>query len=294
MRKKFIEEHVNRARSNLSNNELKIANYFISNSDEVIHQTLEFIASNIGVSESSIFKFVKKIGFSGFQEFKIEVAKQTDKEVYPLLSSKPFKIESIRNQDSAFTIAEKVVKLNLYTLTNCMANINQIQLERILAIVAKASTLHFFGIGGSQAVALDSYHKFSRSAKRCNYIFDYHLQLGYISRLDIEDTVFIFSHSGSSTEMINLAKQVSKTSAKLIVLTGNSESELLKYCDESIIIITDESIFRTESLTARICYLTIMDTIYINLMYQDFEKNFSNVQTVRKNVSSAKHPDNQP
>ncbi|WP_145997773.1 MurR/RpiR family transcriptional regulator [Dolosicoccus paucivorans] len=288
MRKKFIEEHINQARSTLSQTEIKIANYFITNSDEVIHQTLEHIASNINVSESSIFKFVKKIGFRGFQEFKIEVAKQADKEVYPLLTMQPTKFEEIHNQDSAFTIAEKVVKSNLYTLTNCLANINKSQLERVLSMIDKASTLHFFGIGGSQVIALDSYHKFNRSAKRCNYIFDYHLQLGYISRLNEKDTVFIFSHSGSSKEMVNLAKQISQTSAKLIALTGNSESKLLEYCDESLIVITDESIFRTESLTARICYLTLMDALYINLMYQDFEKNFANVQNVRKNVNSSR------
>jgi DNA-binding MurR/RpiR family transcriptional regulator len=36
------------------------------------------------------------------------------------------------------------------------------------------------------------------------YIFDYHMQLSFVTKLTSEDCVFIFSHSGKTKESINL------------------------------------------------------------------------------------------
>ncbi len=81
--------------------------------------------------------------------------------------------------------------------------------------------------------------------------------------------LYFFSHSGQSVETLNFAQEVSKSQAKLIVLIGNPSSDLVRLSDESFTIYSEESKFRTESLSPRILYLTVMDIIYVNLMYPD-------------------------
>lgn len=75
---------------------------------------------------------------------------------------------------------------------------------------------------------------------------------------------------------------------KFIVLTGNSESELVKLSDEAIYILTEETIFRTESLTSRISYQTIMDILYMNLMFHDVSGNTDSMDRIRQNIGTAK------
>ena len=102
--------------------------------------------------------------------------------------------------------------------------------------------------------------------------FDYHMQLSFVTKLTSEDCVFIFSHSGKTKESINLARQV-KNQRKMITLTGNSGSELAGLSDEAIIVVTEEGLFRAESLASRISYLTVMDILYTNTMYHNFDQN---------------------
>ncbi|MEM5198862.1 MurR/RpiR family transcriptional regulator, partial [Enterococcus faecium] len=113
-------------------------------------------------------------------------------------------------------------------------------------------------------------------------------QLSFVTKLTSEDCVFIFSHSGKTKESINLARQVKKTNAKMITLTGNSGSELAGLSDEAIIVVTEEGLFRAESLASRISYLTVMDILYTNTMYHNFDQNADSLKKIRDNISTTK------
>ena len=65
---------------------------------------------------------------------------------------------------------------------------------------------------------------------------------------------------------------------------------MAQYCDEIIIVITDETFFKTESNTARISYLTIMDILYVNLMYTDLSSNFSSLKQLRTALNKTRDP----
>ena len=114
------------------------------------------------------------------------------------------------------------------------------------------------------------------------------MQLSFVTKLTSEDCVFIFSHSGKTKESINLARQVKKTNAKMITLTGNSGSELAGLSDEAIIVVTEEGLFRAESLASRISYLTVMDILYTNTMHHNFDQNADSLKKIRDNISTTK------
>ena len=107
------------------------------------------------------------------------------------------------------------------------------------------------------------------------------MQLSFVTKLTSEDCVFIFSHSGKTKESINLARQV-KNQRKMITLTGNSGSELAGLSDEAIIVVTEEGLFRAESLASRISYLTVMDILYTNTMYHNFDQNADSLKNPRQ------------
>lgn len=114
------------------------------------------------------------------------------------------------------------------------------------------------------------------------------MQLSFVTKLTSEDCVFIFSHSGQTKESVNLARQIKKTSAKIIVLTGNSGSELVTLANQAIIVLTEETLFRTESLASRISYLTVMDILYTNVMHHNYDQNIESIKKIRDNISTTK------
>src|SRR5699024_7540630 len=243
-----------------SETERQAVDYFLTIENDLTTKTIANLAEESSVSQATIFKIVKKLGFAGFQDFKISIAKQSNSaDIDPSLIA----YTDIKASDTAFEIANKVVSTNIQSLSTLRQSLNEEKLNHILALIYSSDTIHFFGTGGSSVVAFDSYQKFIRTPFHCDYIFDYHMQLMYATKFTEKDIVFIFSHSGQSIETIKLARRIAESPAKLIVMSGNPTSELIKLADETIITYTEESKFRSESLSSRILYLTLMDTIYI-------------------------------
>ncbi|MDN6159763.1 MAG: MurR/RpiR family transcriptional regulator [Staphylococcus equorum] len=278
---KIIKQHYR----TFSDTEKKVADYFLKIDNNAVTKTIANISEEINVSQATIFKFVKKIGFNGFQDFKISIAKNVSSSV---VDPSIIAYTDIDENDTSYQIASKVINANIASINNFMQSITEEKLDNILSMVYASEALHFFGIGGSSVIAFDSYQKFLRTKYNCDYIFDYHLQLMYTTKLTNKDIVFLFSHSGQSIETLNLAKEVANTPAKLVVLTGNSTSDLIKLADETIIAYSEESKFRTESLSARILYLSLMDIIYVNVMYHDDVDNYKSMDSIRSALSVSK------
>lgn len=278
---KIIKQHYDI----LSDTEKKVADYFLEIGNNAVAKTIANISDDISVSQATIFKFVKKLGFNGFQDFKISIAKNANSSV---IDPSIIGYTDINEGDTSYQIASKVINANIASINNFMQSITEEKLDNILSMIYISETIHFFGVGGSSVIAFDSYQKFLRTKYNCDYIFDYHLQLMYTTKLTDKDLVFLFSHSGQSIETLNLAREIAQTPASLVVLTGNSTSELINLANESIIAYSEESKFRTESLSARILYLSLMDIIYVNVMYHDNVDNYKSMDNIRSALSVSK------
>lgn len=288
MKNHYLDQRIRLKIGSLSETEKKIAEHFVRSDELLARKTLEELANEISVSQSSVYQFVKKIGYSGFQDFKIDLARNFNHQpTFHNLTSMTG-ADEITADDSNLDIAKKVLQSNIFSLTNAIHFLTEELLSNVLSLIYSAKTLHFFGLGGSSIVAFDSFHKFIRTNYRCNYISDYHMQLSFATKLTSDDCVFIFSHSGQTKEAVNLARQIKKTPAKIIALTGNSGSELVVFADQAIIVLTEETLFRTESLASRISYLTVMDILYTNVMYHNYDQNIESINKIRSNISTTK------
>lgn len=116
------------------------------------------------------------------------------------------------------------------------------------------------------------------------------MQLSYSTKLNEEDCVFLFSHSGQTLETRQIGRILKANNVKIITLTGNPNSELVELADVSFVIPSEEAIFRSESLTAKVLYLTLVDILFVNLMYKDEKKNKESLNKIREAISYTRSP----
>lgn len=282
--KRYLERIISSKKNSFTKSELYYADYFLSLGDLLLNKTISNLALETNSSTASIFKFIKKLGFKGYKDFQLNLASNQVKDSNSLLTA----ITNIDTDDEPEDIANKVVLFNIQSLHTLLEDINNIPLNEAIDEIKKSETLHFYGVGGSSSIAFDCYHKFLRTNKRVNYIQDLHIQLSFATKLNEDDLVFVFSHSGDSKEPIAVAKEVKKQGARLISLTGNPKSDLAKVSDVSIILPSLESTFRSESLTARISYLTIMDSLFVSIMYKNPDDNKESIKNIRNAISVTK------
>ena len=282
----YLEKLLRPYLTSFNDTEKIIADHFIKLGHDVVNKTLSNLADDTGLSEATIFKFVKKIGFDGFPNFKISVASnfQNIEERKNELTV----FSDISKEDSSYAIAQKLVYSNKLALDNLIGSLDEERINQALNLIYDSQTIHFFGQGASSVIALDSYHKFLRTRFLCNYISDYHMQLSYATKLGPNDCVFLFSHSGETNETIEVARILRNNQVNIIVLTGNHHTDLVKLSSISFVVDSEESAFQSETLTSRILYLTIIDILYVALMYHDEAKNKDSLEKIRKALAVTK------
>lgn len=285
MSQKLLNQIISDYAESFSDTEQKLADYFLTLGSELTTKTIAQLSNETGISQTSIFNFVKKLGFKGFQQFKIQIA--SNQSTQNTFSSLPYNSE-IRPNDSSEQVAHKIINSNMNSMNTLKNELSIAALDHTIETILDSERLHFFGSGGSSILALDAYHKFIRAPFPCNYIFDAHMQLSYSTKLNEKDCVFLFSHSGLSKETVALAKQLARQHAKIILFTANSDSLLNQYAYERFNIPTEESIFKNESLTSRNLYLTVIDIIYTNVMYKDEDYNQKSMDNIRDALADVK------
>ena len=69
--------HIKAHYDELSRAERKVADFLIDNPDDILPLYITELADRCGASEATIVRFAKKLGFDGYQQLKIAVAKES-------------------------------------------------------------------------------------------------------------------------------------------------------------------------------------------------------------------------
>lgn len=245
--------------SQFSDTEKKIANYILSNPTDIIHSSINGLADELGVADSTVFRFCKRIGFKGYQSMKIALAAEI---VTPMRDIH----ENVDENDTPQTIASKVFRSNMKTIEDTLMVLKEKQFQEAADALLAADNIEFFGSGGSGIVAMDAYHKFIRTGLRVHASTDSHIQLMTASQMTEKDCAVLISHSGSTKDILHVMKVLKNSRAKTIAITNFAKSPLSEKADISLYTVSEETDYRSEALSSRIAQLSIFDALYVSIM----------------------------
>ena len=264
--------------SDFSEKEKKIADYIINNPKNIIHSTINQVAEDLGVAEATVFRFCKRIGFKGYQAMKIALASEVVNEITDIH-------EKIQIDDDAKLISEKVFKSNVRTLEETLRVIDHETIEKAVTALLKADKIHFYGNGGSGAVAEDAHHKFLRTGTHTAAYSDSHLQIMSAALLTDKDVAVLISHSGSNTDMLEVLSVAKEAGATTIAITTLAKSPLSQGADITLYTVSEETEYRSEALSSRLAQLSIIDALYVNISVARKDTMQQSVQKIRNAIS---------
>ncbi|WP_215144776.1 MurR/RpiR family transcriptional regulator [Exiguobacterium qingdaonense] len=266
------------AYSTLSKKEQRIADYMLKQPEKIIHHTINQVADDLDVAESTVFRFCQRVGFKGYQALKIALASDV---VAPLQDIH----EDITETDTTLEIAEKIFSTNGKTIESTRQILEASSLEKAIELFLGARRIEFFGSGGSAVVALDAYHKFIRSGLQVSAVLESHMQLMSASQLTKEDVAVVISHSGASKETLDIAKLLKEKGVPMIAITNYAKSPLSKLADVSLYTVSQETAFRSEALSSRIAELSLVDALFTTVMMRRGEAARTSLQQMREAIS---------
>ena len=249
---------INSYYDNLSKSDQAISNYLIKNMDSAAHLSIQDFAKNVQVSTATISRFAKKIGFDSFQDLKLAIH-----------STEKFKSDNFFSElsprDSYKDILTKNFTSNTLSLNATLQLIDSNTLDEIMNVLLSAKTCGFFGVGGSNAVALIAYHKFLRMPLQTVYHQDFHYQQMVASKLTKNDCAFVISHTGKYKDTLKIVDILKNNQVPVIAITSFAHSALVKKSDLSLISIAEEISFRPEAVASTVSQISLLDAIF--LMY---------------------------
>lgn len=254
-------------KNQLTSMEKRIAEYVLEDPERIKNLNTYDVAKNCKVSQATIVRFAKKMGFSGFPEFKLTLSQDIGNRKAE--SHINIMHEELKPNDTFEIIGKKVANENIRAVNNTYEITDFNELEKAVQAINKARKIMLAGVGFSGIVAKDFYFKLMELGKVASFENDSHMQLSYISTMNENDILFVISHSGKTLELFNLVKVAKNRGIKIITLTNVANNPIRELGDIKLGTVEMKSDFRATALSPRISQLTVIDMIYVKLMLEN-------------------------
>lgn len=259
--------------------EARVVDTITGRSDLSLNTALRQVAEDSGVSDAMVVKIAKKLGFNGFRDFReaLVVYRQTD--VASLHSE-------ISPDDSSADIIRKVFQTSMQALQETMSILDVVAFDRAADLLHGARQRDFYGVGGSAQIARDVAHKFLRIGLRASVQDDPHMMLMSASLLGPDDVAVAFSHSGTTSNVIEAARLARKQGARVIAVTNYATAPLSELADIALCSTAQGSPLLGENAAARIAQLNIMDAIFVAVAQRDLDRSEAQLARTRQAVET--------
>ncbi|MDF2614890.1 MAG: MurR/RpiR family transcriptional regulator [Clostridia bacterium] len=238
--------------------EKKVANFILDQPKKVLYMSITDLADECKVGDTSVFRFCKTLKLKGYQDFRVALAQSLTSDAGGVSTL----AEEILEQDTLEDVARKVLMTNINALEQTYQLINKKDLEAAVEWFAQAKRILFFGVGASLVTALEARNKFIRITSNVECITDSHIQAMSASLMTPDDVAFVISYSGSTKDIIDIAKIAKNTGAKVICMTRFVKSPLTSYSDLTLLCGANEGPLQGGSLSAKLAQLYLLDVIY--------------------------------
>ena len=259
-----------------------VANYILDHPDTVSLLSITDLAGKCNTSETTVMRLLKKLDYSSYQIFRINLAKE--------FSNSPAEsiIEEILGDDDIGSIKKKVIGHTITAINDLDYYLKDDVIEKALDFIMSSKRLLFYGVGASASIAADAMHKFAKIGLNvCSYP-DPHFMNIICSHASSDDVLIAVSHTGESLEVLNTVSIAQKKGAKIIGLTSFSNSTLAQKSDIFLSSSTNDKKYHSEAMASRIVQLAIIDILYLCAFMRNEAEYFDALSESRDAVGISK------
>ncbi len=275
------EQKIKNVYNILSPSEKKVADFVLSNGYSISTMSLNKLSIEIRLSEPTIIRFVKKIGFTGYSEFKMNLMKEWGKESVSEKGERNVLVDlHIDKNEKLEDIPQKMIGITIKALEDTLKLINFKKYREAIELISNANIIDVYGVGNSGSIASDIMNKLIRIGLNCRSYPDNHVQQIYASHLTEKDVAIAISHSGNTIDTVNVLKIAKESGAKTIALTNFRAAAISKYADIIFYTGDTETTFYSETMVSRISQLAIVDMLYMGILLNNFDSSIKRLEKV--------------
>ncbi len=224
MKLEFTDSAIQNIRNNLDgvfSAERRVAEFILKNPEQVVALNVSDIAEQSGVSDATVIRLCKHLGYTGFYQMKLQLAHELGRN------------QLLRGRGSAHKPASvsDLIKELAASILNISASVDMQMLMTCVDKIRAAGTVYFVAAGNSVPVAESLSFRLGRIGIRSVSSQMSEQMIININNGSKNDLVIGVSHSGSSKHVINAFELARKKGIATIALTDIRRSSAEQAAD---------------------------------------------------------------
>jgi glucokinase len=252
-----LMDRIGQLQHELTPAEQRVATLVLEQPRLVLNEPIAEIARLADVSQPTVIRFCRSLGFLGLADFKLKFASS-------LTGSIPVRHSQVRISDSTHDLSAKVIDNTVSAILKFRDQLDVHAIDRAIALVSRARRIEFYAMGNSRVVALDGQHKFFRFRIPSALYGDSHLFTLAAGLLGPGDVVVAISTSGRLPELLAAVDAARATGADVVAITS-SQSPLARRATVCLAVDHAEDSTHFLSMISRILQLLLIDIMAVGV-----------------------------
>ncbi len=220
-----VKAKLNSIHATLPPAERKVADFILSDPDRAMHMTISELASSASVSLPSVTRLARKLGYSGFSDFKVALASGS-------ANVAKGGAQLLRNDDSDEVFIHKLMLGQLRAIESTLLTLDKSKLCSLAEAISKARRIVFFSSVDNLDVLYGINQTLLHMGLDSAIMNDPACMINYASFLREGDVFFGFSRTGltqRTLECLRAAKECGAATAFMSNLINSTASKIADY-----------------------------------------------------------------
>lgn len=258
----MILSRLNTIRGSLTPAESQIADYIQDHIYQMKTITSKELAESIGIGQSTIIRFSKKLGYHSFREFLADLSAEQADEIIE---------QEISIQEDDMTTIRKIV-LQSQNIVDITSRCNELStLKKAAELLKNADQTILFGVGSSNLFSEYMANQLIKMGLCCAVSNSSHTIFSLIENAKKKTVVFLISETGESKDVLKAAGLAKEKGLAVIAMTRQTHSSLYNYADIVLKTVSFDTMTRLNVTTMRCSQLFLIDALYLLVMKSDFD-----------------------
>src|SRR5690349_20339270 len=242
--------------------EQRVAQVVIDAAGTAARLTITGLAERARSSETTVIRFCRAMGFSGYSELRLTLAAEAGRAAEATTAGEQIGSDISATDDLA-QVVKKIAFADARAVEETALQIDIAVLEQVVDLVVGARRVDIYGVGASAFVASDFQHKLHRIGRVSFAWSDIHVALTSAALLDERDVAFGISHTGTTTDTIEVFREAGRRGARTVALTNFPKSPLAGAADLVLTTAARETTFRSGAMASRLAQVTVIDRVFV-------------------------------
>lgn len=204
--------------------EKKVADYILAQPDEVVRMNVSELAGASCVSDATVVRMCKHIGYEGYYQMKIHLSHELGRNEL-----------RERRSDARPETAKGLLEALAYGILNIAEALDTQEIRRCVRMLRAAGTVYIAAVGNTVPAAMDLGHRLERFGIRtCTHAVVEYL-IAAVGNAQPGDLLVAISGSGSSRQVLQAAELGRSKGIPCIAITRERTSPLTKLADPVLV-----------------------------------------------------------